>query len=87
MKKINIKNLVLEYIGLYRKLSDWYGDLRRMNEKRLPINALEWFPLQRRNKERSRNSRIQYCLGLNTHYHTLTHDVELCEKWNATSLL
>ena len=33
-RKMNIKNLVLEYIR-YEQLN-WYGHVRRMNEKRIP---------------------------------------------------
>ena len=50
---MNIKNSVYYYIR-YTQLN-WYSLVQRMDEERLPLNILEWYPLGRR-KGRSRNS-------------------------------
>ena len=56
IEKINIKNLVLDYIR-YKQL-DWYGHVQRMNEGRLPRKMLETYPPRRR-KGRPQNSWMQ----------------------------
>ena len=52
-KKINIKNSVLDYLR-YKQLN-WYDNVRRMKEEKLPQNFLEWCPPGRR-KGNPRNS-------------------------------
>ena len=51
------KNSVLDYIR-YKQLN-WYGHVQRMDQETLPRRILEWCPLKRRRKGRSRNSLIQ----------------------------
>ena len=53
-EKINIKNLVLDYIRL-----NWYDYVHWMNEEWVPLKNLEWYPSGRRWKGRPRNSWIQ----------------------------
>ena len=47
-EKMNNKISVLDYMG-YKQLN-WYGNVRRMNQERLPRNFLEWCPPGRRRK-------------------------------------
>ena len=41
-EKMNIKNSVLNYIR--HKQLNWYGQVQRMNEEKLPRIFLEWWP-------------------------------------------
>ena len=54
MLKMNIKNLVLDYIKY--KQSSWFGHVQRMDEERLPRRVLEWYPPGRRRKGRPQTS-------------------------------
>ena len=56
---MNIKNLVLDYIG-YKQLS-WYSHIRRINKKSLPQTNLEWFPP---GKEEEEDLEIRGCKKL-----------------------
>ena len=42
-EKMNIKNLVLDYIR-YKQMN-WYGRVGRINEERPPEKKLKWCPL------------------------------------------
>ena len=56
-EKININNYVLDYIR-YKQLN-WYDDVQRMDQERLPRRILEWCPPGRLRKGRPRNSWLQ----------------------------
>ena len=55
-EKMNNKNSVVDYIR-YKQLN-WYGDVQRMDEERLPRKILEWCPPGKR-RGRPRNSWMQ----------------------------
>ena len=54
---MNIKNFILDYIR-YKKLN-WFGDVLRKDEERLPRKILEWCPPKIKIKGRPRNSWMQ----------------------------
>ena len=42
-----------------QKRLQWYGDVKRMSEERIPKLIMDWIPRERRKRERPRKTRME----------------------------